>query len=191
MTTLRDLLDACDASVRSHLDAEEQVLAVGRCADITLQGDIESGGAAWTYVMVTNRRLRFVPHAELSFETSLDLDDVTLVSDRSRGHRYAIDLVHRPLSRPHCAPAHRFLIFGWGNAVATTSLTHTELAFSRRDTAAADALRGQLARRGLILEHRRRERIARRRSSIAVGSRRARRRVLRRARGGTVRRVLR
>jgi hypothetical protein len=148
MTTLRELLDACDVHVRAHLDEDEQVLATGRCEDITERGSINSGGAAWTYVMVTNRRLRWVPHAEVRFEASLDLDDVTEVSERSHGHRYAIDLAHRPLSRPHSAPAHRFLMFAWGDTVVTTPLSHTQLAFSRRDTEAARALRDQLVRRG-------------------------------------------
>jgi hypothetical protein len=150
VTTLRDLLDACDASVRDHLDSDEQALTVGRCEDITVQGGIEGGGAAWTYIMVTDRRLRWVPRAQLRFEASLDLDDVTSVSERSRGHRYAIHLIHRPHTRAHWAPAHRFLTFEWGNTVVTTPLSHTELAFSRRDTEAAEALRSQLIRRDLL-----------------------------------------
>jgi hypothetical protein len=150
MTTLRDLVEACDVEVRAHLHKDEQVLATGRCEDITQRGGVESGGAAWTYVMVTNQRLHWVPHVNLRFEASLDLDDVTAVSELSRGHRYGIDLVHRPLSRPHWAPAHRFLMFTWGNAVETTPLTHTKLAFSRRDTQAAEALRNELVRRDLV-----------------------------------------
>lgn len=150
MTTLRDLLEACDGEVRARLRENEQVLATGRCEDITVQGGIESGGAAWTYVMVTAQRLHWVPHAVLRFRTSLDLDDVTAVSERFRDHRFAIDLVHHPLSRPHWAPAHRFLMFEWGNTVVTTPLIHTELTFSRRDTEASEALRNQLARRDLL-----------------------------------------
>jgi hypothetical protein len=48
----------CDAQVRSHLQSDERVLAVGRCADITEYGGLEAGGTARTYVMVTDRRLR-------------------------------------------------------------------------------------------------------------------------------------
>ena len=149
MTTLRDFLAACDAAIRTHLDANEQVLAVGRCEDITESGSIDQGGAAWTYLMVTNRRVRWVPHS-LGLEASLDFDDVTAVSERSVRHRYAIALEHAPLTRPHWAPAHRFLFLEWGNAVVNRPVTRTEFAFSRRDTEAALALREQLARqRGL------------------------------------------
>jgi hypothetical protein len=144
VTTLRELLDACDAAVRMHLDPDEQALAVGRCEDMNERGSLDQGGAAWTYVMVTNRRLRWVPHANLQFEASLDFDDVTSVSERYLGHRYAIALEHTPLTRPHWAPVHRFLVFQWGNEVVNTPLTRSEFAFSRRDTQAALALRGQV-----------------------------------------------
>jgi len=36
-------------------------------------------------------------------------------------------------------------MFEWGNAIVTMPLTHTKLAFSRRDTKAAVALRRGLA----------------------------------------------
>jgi hypothetical protein len=146
MTTLRDLLSASDALVRGHMDSDEHVLAVGRCEDITIRGSIDQGGAAWSYIMVTDRRVRWVPHAIPEHEASLDLDHVTAVTERSVGHRYAIALEHAPLTRLHWAPAHRFLGLEWGNGVVVTPLTRTELAFSRRDTAAAEALRRQLAR---------------------------------------------
>ena len=147
MTTLRDLLDACDAALRSRLDAGEHVLAIGRCQDITERGSIEQGGAALTFIMVTDRRLRWVPYASLEFEASLVLGQVTAVSERSLRHRYAIAIDHGPLARPHTVPAHRFLRFQWGDTVVTTPLIRTELAFSRRDTKAAQALREQVSRR--------------------------------------------
>jgi hypothetical protein len=147
MTALRDLLDACDVELRGHLEADEHVLAIGRCQDITERGSIELGGAALTFIMVTDRRLRWVPYASLEFEASLVLDQVTAVSERSLRHRYAVALDHGPLARPHTVPAHRFLRFEWGDAVVTTPLTRTELAFSRRDTKAAQTLREQVARR--------------------------------------------
>lgn len=146
MTTFRDLLDSCDVALRSHLDADEHVLAIGRCEDITERGNLDQGGAAWTFIMVTDRRLRWVPHVNLEFEASLALDEVTAVSESSLKHRYAIALDHRPLMRPHTVPAHRFLRFQWGNAVVTTPLTRTKLAFSRRDTKAAQSLLEQVSR---------------------------------------------
>jgi hypothetical protein len=136
--------------VRSHLGLEERVLAIGRCEDITVRGSINSGGAAWTYIMVTDRKLRWVPGSDLRFEASLDLDNVRTASERLDGHRYAIELDHPPVMRLHWVPAHRFLMFQWGNALTTAGMSRTELAFSRRDTDAADALRGELVRRSLL-----------------------------------------
>ena len=100
--------------------------------------------------MITDRKLRWVPHSDLRFEASLDLDSVYAVTERSQGHRYAIALKHPPVSHIRWVPAHRFLIFTWGNAVASTALSRTELAFSRRDTQAATTLREQLALRKVL-----------------------------------------
>jgi hypothetical protein len=141
---LRERLDACDAVLRSHRDPDERVLAVGRCEDITIRGSIDSPG--WTYLMITNARLRWVPHADLRFEAALAFRSVTAARERSSKHRYAIALEHAPLTRTHWAPAHRFLTFEWGNRVVATSLTRTVLAFSRRDTEAAIALRDQVSK---------------------------------------------
>jgi hypothetical protein len=141
---LRDRLDDCDAVLRSHLDPDERVLAIGRCEDITIRGSIDSPG--WTYLMITNARLRWVPHADLGFEAALAFSSVTAARERSSKHRYAIALEHAPLTRSHWAPAHRFLTFEWGNRVVATPLTRTVLAFSRRDTDAAIALRGQVSK---------------------------------------------
>jgi len=148
MTTLREFLDACDAQVRGHLEPGEQVLATGRCEDITEWGDIGKGGTGWTYAMVTNRRLRWIPRVRPEYEASLVLDDVVAVEERSEAHRYAIRLKHQPIVRPRWGPAHRFLMFRWGNSVTSDPLKRTELAFSRRDTEAARAMRRQLRDRG-------------------------------------------
>lgn len=89
MGWFREELDRCEAVVRSRLEPEEGILAVGRCEDITDLGGIQ---------------------------------------------------VHR-------VPAHRFLWFEWGNAIAYATFVRTRLAFSRPNTAAAIALREQLASR--------------------------------------------
>jgi hypothetical protein len=124
-------------------------MAVGRYQDITALGDIDSGGAAWTIVMVTDRRLRWVPHVRLRYETNVGLDGVTAVFEQTSAHRYAMTLHHAPVRALREVPAHRFLWFQWGNAEAVWTLVTTRLAFSRRDTDAARALRRQLARRGI------------------------------------------
>jgi hypothetical protein len=142
---LRGLLDRCEETVRGHLVPDEIVLAVGRCEDITLQGSIDAGGAAWTFIMVTNLHVRWVPHCRPPFEASLAFEDVIASFERSRAHRYAISLRHAAIKRPHRVPAHRFLMFSWGNAVRIVRFTRTDFAFSRRDTTAARALRAMLA----------------------------------------------
>lgn len=58
--SLRDRLSACDTQVRAHLDPDERVLAIGKCEDVTEWGGPERGGGGWTYLMVTDRRLRWV-----------------------------------------------------------------------------------------------------------------------------------
>jgi hypothetical protein len=146
---LRDRLQTCEAHLRAHLEPDEHVIAVGRCQDITALGDIDSGGAAWTFVMVTDRRLRWVPHVRLRYETNVGLDGVTAVFEQTSAHRYAMTLHHAPVRALREVPAHRFLWFQWGNAEAVRTLATTRLAFSRRDTDAARALRRQLARRGI------------------------------------------
>jgi hypothetical protein len=138
-------MDACEEVIRSHLEADEDILAVGRCEDLS-EGTTFSGGAGWTYIMVTNKSLRWVPHANPRFEASLTLDDVTAVSETPDGP-YAIALLHAPISRPRWARERRTEILYPDTRVATMSTTRTELAFSRRDTKAAVALREQLSRR--------------------------------------------
>jgi hypothetical protein len=147
---LRDRLDRCDAQLREHLEPAEQIVAIGRCEDITDRSDIDRGGAGWTFVMVTDRNLRWIPHVDPRFEARLDLTDITESSERLASHRYAIALEHRPVRRSWRVPAHRFLGFEWGNAVEDLSFARTELAFSRQDTEAAIALRYQLTVRGML-----------------------------------------
>jgi hypothetical protein len=146
-TAFREQVAACDAHIRSQLERGEQVLAIGRGEDMTEQ---RGGMSGWTFVMVTERALRWIMHLDLKLEASLDLDDITGVAERTVAHRYVIDLEHRPLTRLHHVPAHRFLKFEWGNDFARVVFTRTSLAFSRRDTAAARALRERLATRGLL-----------------------------------------
>jgi hypothetical protein len=145
---LKERLESCEADLRARLEPDELVIAVGRCEDITDLGGIDQGGAGWTFVMVTDRHLRWVPHVSLRFETAIVLDDVTEALEQISAHRYAMTLHHAPVRALRQVPAHRFMTFQWGNAIALRTLRRTMLAFSRRDTGAARALRDQLARRG-------------------------------------------
>ena len=54
VTSLRELLVVCDSDLRTRLDPDEQVVAIGRCEDITERGGPELGGAGWTFVMITD-----------------------------------------------------------------------------------------------------------------------------------------
>ena len=150
MPYLKDRLDRCEAHLRARLEPNERVIAVGRCEDITALGDIDSGGAAWTFVMVTDRRLRWVPRVRVRYETNVRLDGVTGVYEQTSAHRYAMALHHAPVRALREVPAHRFLWFQWGNVEAVRTLATTRLAFSRRETAAALALRAELDRRGIV-----------------------------------------
>ena len=148
MTGLRGLLDASNALVRRHLDADEQVMAIGRCDEVTGRGDPDPYAGGWTFIMVTTRKLRWVPRANPRFEASLDFDDVMAISESLHGHRYRIGLRHVPIPRLRHVPAHRFATFAWGNRTEVREVTRTDLVFSRRDTEAASALRRQLSLRG-------------------------------------------
>ena len=105
MTYLRDLMKDSEAAARSHLFAGEEVLATGRCADITTTGDLDSAGAAWTYVMVTDRRLLWAPSIrKLAATCSLDLDAIRRCNEVHWRHRCAMAMHHDPLVRQYFAP---------------------------------------------------------------------------------------
>jgi hypothetical protein len=146
-TAFRAQVAACDARVVSHLETGEQVLAIGRAEDVTERGGM---GPGWTFVMVTDRALRWIMHLDLKLESSLAFDTITGVTETTAAHRYAVDLEHQPIKRLHHVPAHRLLSFEWGNDFADEVFTRTSIAFSRRDTAASSALRERLAARGLL-----------------------------------------
>jgi hypothetical protein len=147
---LKERLESCEADLRARLQPDEHVFAVGRCEDVTDRGGVDQGGAGWTFVMVTDRRLRWVPGVSLRFETAVDLDHVTDALEQTSAHRYAMCLDHAPIHALRVVPAHRFITFQWGDAIAVRTLSTTRLAFSRRDTDAARALREQLALRGVV-----------------------------------------
>src|SRR5207247_7848582 len=94
-----------EAAARDRLAEDEQVLAAGRCADITTTGDLDSAGAAWTYVMVTNRHVLWVPSIRrLRTVCSLDLDQVHRCIEAHWRHRSAMIMDHDPLIREHFVP---------------------------------------------------------------------------------------
>lgn len=153
--SLAERLTMCDMEVRNHLNTGERVLAVGRCADITEVGGPEDGGTASAYVMITTDKLRWVPYSHLYYEAALGFDEVTAFTERTLAHRYAICLRHPPLDRLRMVPDEVFppewrahlRAKGHLRGDGRSPLSRTEIAFSRRDTRAARALREALTSR--------------------------------------------
>lgn len=107
----------CDDAVRAHLEVTKRVVAVGRSADITEIGDAREGGTARSYVMITDRKLRWVPlYYDLQHETSLNLDDIAGYSERTRDHRWAIMLQHPSVEHPRRGQQGSCLPIGQGNS---------------------------------------------------------------------------
>lgn len=138
-----------EARIREELSSDEEIQAVGRAADIT-DASLEAQGDV-VHLVVTNTHLRWARYPTFRVE-SLPLSAVIRVSERASAHRAAFGLDHAPTERARHRPAHRFLMFRWGNDVEVVPRTHTELRFSRRNTRAASALRSQLEARGFSWE---------------------------------------
>jgi hypothetical protein len=153
VTYFVDLMRSSEGAVRDRLADDEQVLATGRCADITTTGDLDSAGAAWTYVMVTNHHVHWVPSIRrLTTVCSLDLDHVQTCTEVHRRHRSATVLRHDPFIRLHFVPNGRPLNWEYTSMDSVIGpLSKTILGFSRPTAAAAERLKEQLALRGLVI----------------------------------------
>ena len=138
-----------DADFMARLQPSEQVLAKGTCYDVTEQGD--EGTVGLCQMIVTDRRVLWTPAIHFTFLASLPLADIETGSETMVDtHRYVIRLSHKPLDRPRDAPAHNLMLFKWGNKVVVRRFRTTGFRFSRRDTAAAKALRAELSSRGVL-----------------------------------------
>jgi len=141
-----------EVAVRDQLGEDEQDLASGRCADISTTGDLDSAGAGWTYVMVTNRHVLWVPDIErLGLICSLDLDQVRSCTEVHWRHRSALVMDHDPLTRLHFVPNGRPLNWTYQRDLVVGSLSTTILGFSRPTANAAEKLKEQVALRGLVI----------------------------------------
>ena len=151
VTYFRDLMSDSEAAVGERLAGDEEVLATGRCADITTTGDLDSGGAGWTYVMVTNRHVRWVPSIRTPPAVcSLDLDKVASCTEVFWRHRSAVIMDHAPIVRPHFLPNGRPLHWEYTSMDSVVGpLSKTILGFSRPTAAASVKLKEQLDLRGL------------------------------------------
>jgi hypothetical protein len=83
------------------------------------------------------------------------LDLVRSYTEITQAHRYALALDHRSIDRLQWVPAHQLLWWSWGNAEAVRPVTSTVLAFSRRDTEAARAIRSRLRAIGVPVSEQR------------------------------------
>jgi hypothetical protein len=150
VTYLRDLMRDSGAAVGERLAGDEEVLATGRCADITTTGDLDSGGAGWSYVMVTNRHVHWVPSIRIvPAVCSLDLDKVASCAEVLWRHRSAVIMDHASIVRRHFLPNGRPLHWEYTSMDSVVGpLSKTILGFSRPTAAAGEKLKEQFALRG-------------------------------------------
>jgi hypothetical protein len=95
-------------------------------------------------IVVTERRALWLSNDDERWVRELAFTKVASYAEITHAHRYALALDHESIARLQRVPAHRFLTWSWGNSEAVGTVTRSVLAFSRRDTAAARALRVQL-----------------------------------------------
>jgi hypothetical protein len=133
--------------VVAQLEPGERVLAQGRAFEprdalwFDLSSVVSGPGCA---VVVTERRALWLSRDDERWVRSLPLDLVTSYAEITQAHRYALALDHQSVERLQWVPAHGLLWWSWGNAEAVRSVTSSALAFSRRDTKAARAIRSRL-----------------------------------------------
>jgi hypothetical protein len=136
----------------ARLEPGERVLAWGRAFEprdelgFDLSTVISGPGCA---VAVTERRALWVSRDDERWVRSLRWDVVSSYTEITQAHRYALALDHRSIDRLQWVPAHQLLWWSWGNAEAARPVTSSVLAFSRRDTTAARAIRSRLQAMGV------------------------------------------
>jgi hypothetical protein len=136
--------------LRARLEPGERILAQGRAFEpyrdsFELSQLISGPGCA---VVVTDRRVLWVSRSDPRWVQVLPFAVVRSYFECTQAHRYALVLDHERLERWQWVPAHRFLGWSWGNAEDLRSVRRSVLGFSRRDTAAAEAIRTQLQAAG-------------------------------------------
>ena len=131
----------------ARLRPGERVLARGRAFEprdalrFDLSTVISGPGCA---VAVTERRVLWVSGDDDRWVRSLRFDLVRSHAEITQAHRYALALDHQSIERLQWVPAHQLLWWSWGNGEAIRPVTSSALAFSRRDTKAARAIRSRL-----------------------------------------------
>jgi hypothetical protein len=134
-----------------RIEPDERILAQGRAFEphgdeVELSQLISGPGCA---VLVTQRRTLWVGRGDPRWVRTLPFAVVRSYVELTQAHRYALALDHEDLDRLQWVPAHRFLAWSWGNAEELRPAGRSVLGFSRRDTAAARAIRTQLQAGGV------------------------------------------
>src|SRR6266508_2100728 len=130
----------------ARLEPGERVLARGRAFEPrdALRFDLSTvASGPGCAVAVNERRALWVSRDDQRWVRSLPLDLVTSYAEITQAHRYALALDHQRIERLQRVPAHQLLWWSWGNAEAVRPATSSALAFSRRDTKAARAIRSR------------------------------------------------
>jgi hypothetical protein len=100
-------------------------------------------------VVVTERRVLWVSRGDQRWARTVPFAVVRSYVELTQAHRYALALDHEGLERLRWVPAHRFLFWSWGDAEEAGPVSGSVLGFSRRDAAAARAIRMQLQAAGV------------------------------------------
>lgn len=134
----------CDDRLRRLVGADERAIASGIATLLLAVDDTAAGD--WRFLVITDRRMLSAhwghpdrPHEDLAF------DAVTAWADGVQYHRYFVLVAHRPVTR--WQPGTRWHQLALGRSARAVTCTSTVLRFSRRDTAAATALRAALSGR--------------------------------------------
>jgi hypothetical protein len=136
----------------ARLEPGERLLARGRAFEprdalrFDLSTVISGPGCA---VAVTERCVLWVSRDDDRWVRSLPFAVVRSHAEITQAHRYALALDHESIERLQSVPAHQLLWWAWGNAEAVQCVTGSVLAFSRRDTKAARAIRSRLQAMGV------------------------------------------
>ena len=135
----------------ARVEPGERILAQGRAFephrdDFELTQLISGPGCA---VVVTERRVLWVSRGDQRWARTVPFAVVRSYVELTQAHRYALALDHEGLERLRWVPAHRFLFWSWGDAEEAGPVSGSVLGFSRRDAAAARAIRMQLQAAGV------------------------------------------
>ena len=137
--------------LRARLEPGERILAQGRAFEphwdtFELSQVISGPGCA---VLVTERRALWVSRSDKRWVRFLPFAVVRFYIELTQAHRCALALDHEAMERLQWVPARRLLAWSWGNAEVVRPVTSSALAFSRRDTKAARAIRSRLQAMGV------------------------------------------